>query len=188
MPPYPGPKAPYCLPLFPDDLHEHALAAAPVEFSIKDLFPRAKIKLALRHGNDHFPPTSFQVSNIHSGTGATNVIPGEAVIDLNFRFSTESTPESLQARVVEILRRHDVQHRVEWTLGGSPFLTRPGRVGSGGRGFVGPPVRLPLSWRRPPPPVLAPAPGAGLSGVSGGSLLLGAGRCCRCRSPGTREV
>ena len=79
-------------------------------------------------GNEHFPPTSFQVSNLHAGTGATNVIPGEAVIDLNFRFSTESTPESLKARVADILARHDVAHRVEWTLGGSPFLTRPGTL------------------------------------------------------------
>ncbi|MFL6626680.1 MAG: succinyl-diaminopimelate desuccinylase [Vitreoscilla sp.] len=79
-------------------------------------------------GNDHFPPTSFQISNVHSGTGATNVIPGEAVIDLNFRFSTESTPEQLKARVVEILQRHGVEHRIAWTLGGSPFLTRPGTL------------------------------------------------------------
>jgi succinyl-diaminopimelate desuccinylase len=79
-------------------------------------------------GNDHFPPTSFQISNLHSGTGATNVIPGEAVIDLNFRFSTESTPESLKARLVEILQRHGVEHRVAWTLGGAPFLTRPGTL------------------------------------------------------------
>ena len=79
-------------------------------------------------GNEHFPPTSFQISNLRAGTGATNVIPGEAVIDLNFRFSTESTPESLQARVVEILHRHDVEHRLAWTLGGSPFLTRPGTL------------------------------------------------------------
>ena len=79
-------------------------------------------------GNDHFPPTSFQISNLHSGTGATNVIPGEAVIDLNFRFSTESTPESLKARVAAVLDRHDVQHRITWTLGGSPFLTRPGTL------------------------------------------------------------
>ena len=79
-------------------------------------------------GNDHFPPTSFQVSNFRSGTGATNVIPGDAVIDLNFRFSTESTPESLQARVDAILARHGVEHRIAWTLGGSPFLTRPGTL------------------------------------------------------------
>jgi len=79
-------------------------------------------------GNDHFPPTSFQVSNLHAGTGATNVIPGEAVIDINFRFSTESTPESLKARVAELLARHGVEHRIAWTLGGSPFLTRPGTL------------------------------------------------------------
>ena len=79
-------------------------------------------------GNDHFPPTSFQISNLHAGTGATNVIPGEAVVDLNFRFSTESTPESLKARVAQILDRHQVDHRISWTLGGSPFLTRPGTL------------------------------------------------------------
>ncbi|HET7796938.1 MAG TPA: succinyl-diaminopimelate desuccinylase [Nevskia sp.] len=79
-------------------------------------------------GSDHFPPTSFQISNIHAGTGATNVIPGEAVIDLNFRFSTESSPESLQERVAEILIRHQVPHRIVWTLGGSPFLTWPGTL------------------------------------------------------------
>jgi succinyl-diaminopimelate desuccinylase len=79
-------------------------------------------------GNEHFPPTSFQISNLHAGTGAGNVIPGEAVVDLNFRFSTESTPEQLKARVVEILQRHGVEHRIAWTLGGSPFLTRPGTL------------------------------------------------------------
>ena len=79
-------------------------------------------------GNEHFPPTSFQVSNLRAGTGATNVIPGEAVVDFNFRFSTESTPESLKARVAEILQRHDVTHRLDWTLGGAPFLTRPGTL------------------------------------------------------------
>ncbi len=87
-------------------------------------------------GNDHFPPTSFQISNLHAGTGATNVIPGEAVIDLNFRFSTESTPEQLQRRVVEILTRHDIEHRVTWTLGGSPFLTRPGTLSAALAGAI----------------------------------------------------
>lgn len=79
-------------------------------------------------GNAHFPPTSFQVSNLHGGTGATNVIPGEAVVDFNFRFSTESTPESLKARVAEVLARHGVAHRIEWTLGGAPFLTEAGSL------------------------------------------------------------
>ena len=74
-------------------------------------------------GNAYFPPTSWQVSNIHAGTGASNVIPGDAVIDFNFRFSTESTPTSLQARVRAVLERHGVQGDLDWTLGGEPFLT-----------------------------------------------------------------
>ncbi len=77
-------------------------------------------------GNDHFPPTSWQMSNIHAGTGANNVIPGELVIDFNFRFSTESTPESLQARLEDVLRKHGLGFDIAWTLGGRPFLTRRG--------------------------------------------------------------
>jgi succinyl-diaminopimelate desuccinylase len=79
-------------------------------------------------GNDHFPPTSWQISNIRAGTGATNVIPGELVADFNFRFSTESTPESLKQRLESILTRHGLSFRIDWTLGGRPFLTRPGRL------------------------------------------------------------
>ena len=79
-------------------------------------------------GNDHFPPTTWQVSNIHGGTGVGNVIPGEVVVDFNFRFSTQSSPEQLQARVLAVLARHGVEHRIAWTLGGSPFLTRPGSL------------------------------------------------------------
>src|SRR5204862_4231716 len=77
-------------------------------------------------GNSHFPPTSWQVSNLHAGTGATNVIPGEVVLDFNFRFSTESTPDGLKARLTEVLDRHGLEHQIAWTLGGEPFLTRPG--------------------------------------------------------------
>jgi len=77
-------------------------------------------------GNDHFPPTSWQMSNIHAGTGANNVIPGELVIDFNFRFSTESTPEGLQARLEAVLARHGLDFSIAWTLGGRPFLTRRG--------------------------------------------------------------
>jgi succinyl-diaminopimelate desuccinylase len=77
-------------------------------------------------GNDHFPPTSWQMSNVHAGTGANNVIPGELVIDFNFRFSTESTPESLQQRLEDVLRQHGLDFRIDWTLGGRPFLTRRG--------------------------------------------------------------
>ncbi|MEO6897322.1 MAG: succinyl-diaminopimelate desuccinylase, partial [Caldimonas sp.] len=79
-------------------------------------------------GNAHFQPTSWQMSNIHAGTGAGNVIPGEVVVDFNFRFSTESTPESLCARLEAIVARHGVEHGVAWTLGGEPFLTPPGAL------------------------------------------------------------
>ena len=80
------------------------------------------------NGNDHFPATTWQVSNIHGGTGALNVIPGEVVVDCNFRFSTESTPELLKARVEALLQRHGLDCSLAWTLGGSPFLTRPGTL------------------------------------------------------------
>ena len=83
-------------------------------------------------GNEHFPPTSWQVSNIHGGTGASNVIPGTVVIDFNFRFSTESTPEGLQARVVAILATHGLlpgaDFDLTWTVGGLPFLTPLGTL------------------------------------------------------------
>ena len=78
------------------------------------------------HGNTFFPPTSWQVSNIHGGTGASNIIPGSVVVDFNFRFSTESTPESLQQRVEAVLQKHGLQYELKWTLGGLPFLTTPG--------------------------------------------------------------
>ena len=79
-------------------------------------------------GNDYFPPTGWQVSNIHGGTGAGNVIPGELVIDFNFRFSTESTPESLKSRVHALLDRHGLRYELAWTLGGEPFLTPVGAL------------------------------------------------------------
>jgi succinyl-diaminopimelate desuccinylase len=79
-------------------------------------------------GNAHFPPTSWQMSNIHAGTGAGNVIPGELVIDFNFRFSTESTPASLRKRFEAIVARDGVEHTLAWTLGGEPFVTKPGTL------------------------------------------------------------
>ena len=79
-------------------------------------------------GNDFFPPTSWQISNIHGGTGASNVIPGHVVIDFNFRFCTESSSDSLQKRVHEILDRHGVEYSLVWTIGGQPFLTTPGTL------------------------------------------------------------
>jgi succinyl-diaminopimelate desuccinylase len=77
-------------------------------------------------GNEHFQPTSWQMSNIHAGTGAGNVIPGEVTIDFNFRFSTQSSPESLKSRVDLLLRKHGLSFEIAWTLGGEPFLTTPG--------------------------------------------------------------
>jgi succinyl-diaminopimelate desuccinylase len=79
-------------------------------------------------GNEFFPPTTFQVSNIHAGTGAQNITPGHVTIDFNFRFSTESTPGSLQARVREILDRHGLEYDVQWVVGGKPFLTKRGKL------------------------------------------------------------
>lgn len=79
-------------------------------------------------GNEYYLPTSFQISNIHSGTGATNVIPGEAVVDFNFRFCTASTAEGLQQRVHAILDQHQLQYELKWTIGGQPFLTPEGTL------------------------------------------------------------
>lgn len=79
-------------------------------------------------GNESFPPTTWQVSNIHAGTGAGNVIPGSVTVDFNFRFSTESPDASLKARVESILKKHGLDYRVEWTLGAKPFLSRHGRL------------------------------------------------------------
>jgi succinyl-diaminopimelate desuccinylase len=97
-------------------IHEFAPALAELTTTVWDA------------GNAFFLPTSWQVSNIHAGTGVGNVIPGELVVDCNFRFSTESTAASLQERFVAILNRHRVQHEVSWVLGGEPFLTPPGTL------------------------------------------------------------
>ena len=86
------------------------------------------VAMSWDNGNSYFPPTSWQVSNLHAGTGASNVIPGDAVIDFNFRFSTESTPDSLKARVHAVLDKHGVQYELAWTLGGEPFLTPIGEL------------------------------------------------------------
>jgi succinyl-diaminopimelate desuccinylase len=79
-------------------------------------------------GNTFFPATSWQVSNVHSGTGASNIIPGELVLDFNFRFSTESTAEGLKARLEAVLQKHKLDYTLKWTLGGQPFLTTPGEL------------------------------------------------------------
>jgi succinyl-diaminopimelate desuccinylase len=79
-------------------------------------------------GNEYYLPTSWQVSNIKAGTGATNVIPGELTIDFNFRFSTASTADALEARVHAILDRHNLDYDLKWTLSGLPFLTPRGTL------------------------------------------------------------
>ncbi|VCU71977.1 Succinyl-diaminopimelate desuccinylase [Pigmentiphaga humi] len=79
-------------------------------------------------GNEYFPPTTFQISNFHSGTGASNVVPGEAVVDFNFRFSTASTVDTLKSRVQEILDRHGLEYALSWSLSGLPFLTPRGTL------------------------------------------------------------
>ncbi|MFS8976683.1 succinyl-diaminopimelate desuccinylase [Cupriavidus necator] len=97
-------------------IHEAAPALAELAAEVWD------------QGNEYFPPTSWQMSNIHGGTGATNVIPGHVTIDFNFRFSTASTPEGLKARVLAILDRHSLEYTLDWTLGGEPFLTPRGEL------------------------------------------------------------
>lgn len=79
-------------------------------------------------GNEFFPPTSFQISNAHAGTGAGNVVPGSFEIMFNFRFSTASTVDGLQARVHALLDRHGLEYEIRWTLGAKPFLTPRGEL------------------------------------------------------------
>ncbi|MEG0344674.1 MAG: succinyl-diaminopimelate desuccinylase [Acinetobacter sp.] len=80
------------------------------------------------NGNEYFPATSFQISNIHAGTGATNVVPGTMAVTFNFRYSTEVTAEQLKARVLEILDRNHLEYEIKWTLSGLPFLTPVGEL------------------------------------------------------------
>ncbi|WP_313079380.1 succinyl-diaminopimelate desuccinylase [Pulveribacter sp.] len=87
-------------------------------------------------GNAFFPPTSWQISNVHAGTGATNVIPGQVVVDFNFRFSTECTAEGLQQQVHAVLDRHGLDYELAWTLGGQPFLTPAGTLVEAVRGAI----------------------------------------------------
>jgi succinyl-diaminopimelate desuccinylase len=102
------------------------LAKNPIHLAMPALAELAAIEWD--RGNDFFQPTSFQCSNIHAGTGATNVIPGSLVVDFNFRYSTESTPEGLQQRVHQVLDRHGLDYGIDWVVGGLPFLTRPGEL------------------------------------------------------------
>ncbi len=99
----------------------------------------ALAELAAEHwdqGNEFFPATSFQISNIQAGTGATNVIPGRLEVLFNFRFSTELTDEQLKRRVTAILDKHGLDYELEWTLSGQPFLTPPGKLVHGVRNAI----------------------------------------------------
>lgn len=97
---------------------------------IHDLAPALAELTAIRwdEGNEFFPPTTFQVSNIHAGTGANNVIPGECKVLFNFRFASVTTAEALQARTEEILARHGLDYSLSWHLSGKPYLTGRGKL------------------------------------------------------------
>ncbi|QEP44626.1 succinyl-diaminopimelate desuccinylase [Ectothiorhodospiraceae bacterium BW-2] len=79
-------------------------------------------------GNDHFPPTTLQITHMSAGTGAGNVIPGQIEIDFNFRFSTEQSASGLQQRVSELLQQHQLEYDLSWNLSGNPFLTPTGEL------------------------------------------------------------
>ncbi len=102
------------------------LAKNPIHLAVPVL--AELVAMEWDRGNSQFLPTSWQMSNIHAGTGAGNVIPGELTIDFNFRFSTESTPDALRSRLEAVLARHGLRHELAWTLGGQPFLTEPGQL------------------------------------------------------------
>src|SRR6202043_3067415 len=94
-------------------------------------FAPALAELATRvwdEGNEHFQPTSFQVSNLNAGTGAPNVIPGELKARINLRYSPVQTLQRLKDTVEGILARHQVKHTLEWYVSGEPFYTPPGRL------------------------------------------------------------
>lgn len=86
------------------------------------------VSLEWDKGNASFPPTSWQVSNIHAGANAPNIIPGALTLDFNFRFSTQSSPESLKERLVAVLEKHKLDYDLKWTLSGMPYLTQPGSL------------------------------------------------------------
>lgn len=110
------------------------LAANPVH-----LFSAALADLCTQtwdQGNEFFPPTTFQISNMHAGTGADNVIPGDLEIVFNFRFSTEVTPEQLKACVANLLEKHSIKYDLDWRLSGHPFLTPQGKLVDAARAAI----------------------------------------------------
>jgi succinyl-diaminopimelate desuccinylase len=85
-------------------------------------------KMQWDKGNEDFPPTTWQVSNVRAGTGAANVIPGTVEVDFNFRFSTESTEASLRSKLESVLKKHGLDYTIRWTLGAKPFLSKRGKL------------------------------------------------------------
>jgi succinyl-diaminopimelate desuccinylase len=102
------------------------LAKNPIHLAMPALAELATIRWDA--GNEYYLPTSWQMSNIHAGTGASNVIPGECIVDFNFRFSTASTVEGLQQGVRAVLDKHGLQYELTWIVGGHPFLTPRGKL------------------------------------------------------------
>jgi succinyl-diaminopimelate desuccinylase len=102
------------------------LAKNPIHLAAPVLVELAAIEWD--QGNAFFPPTSFQISNVQSGTGATNVIPGSVEVLFNLRYSTETNHKEIEARVAEVLAHHGVRHTIEWNLSGLPFLTAAGEL------------------------------------------------------------
>jgi succinyl-diaminopimelate desuccinylase len=102
------------------------LAKNPIHLAMPALAELAAIEWD--QGNEYYLPTSWQMSNIHAGTGASNVIPGECIVDFNFRFATSSTVEGLQKGVHEVLDKYGLDYDLKWTVGGLPFLTPRGSL------------------------------------------------------------
>jgi succinyl-diaminopimelate desuccinylase len=102
------------------------MAKNPIHLAMPALAELASIEWD--RGNEYYLPTSWQMSNIHAGTGASNVIPGECVVDFNFRFATSSTVEDLQQRVHTVLDKHGLDYDLKWIVGGLPFLTPRGTL------------------------------------------------------------
>ncbi len=102
------------------------LAKNPIHLALKAL--DELVHTEWDQGNQYFPATTLQISNIHAGTGATNVVPGSLELLFNFRFSSEVSAEQLQQRVASVLEQHALDYTIDWTLSGEPFLTPKGRL------------------------------------------------------------
>ena len=110
------------------------LAANPVHLAAPALAELAAMEWD--QGNAHFPPTSFQISNLHAGTGAENVIPGELQVMFNLRYSTALTEQQIRARIEALLDRHGLDYTLQWRLSGQPFLTAAGELVDAARAAI----------------------------------------------------